>query len=274
MEIEPPASRTASPAPAPPESAELDRLLDAAGDYVSRYADVFSNLAAQEHRRQWWQDGDRTVTRTSVAEMVFVRLPGSLPWGTFRDVFERNGQAIRPQDRRLEALFARPRADAVEQANAILLESAQDNLGPVYRTANLPTLALLFLLPENRSRFAFERKGQRRFDGVIGIEVRFEEVGTPTLVRDRSRNDTPARGRFWIDPVRGTVLRSEAGYFLEEEERAHVATEYRREPEIEIFVPAEMYELYPLPGGGKIDARSRYSKYRRFTVSVEEEVAR
>ena len=265
----------AEPAATAGGASELDALLERAGAYASRYADSFRNVVAEEHCRQWWQDGAQTYARTTRADMAFVRLPGALPWGTFRDVFERDGQPLRPQDGRLEAIFARSKADAIEQANSILRESARQNLGPVYRTANVPTLALLFLLPENRPRFTFELKGRRKFEGLTGLEVAFKEATRPTLVRDRWKNDMPARGRFWIDPGRGTVLRSEVAYRFQGQYQdvGFVSTEYRREPGLDIFVPAEMSELYEIPGTGRVEVTSRYSRYRRFTVAVETEVA-
>jgi len=256
-----------------PPAAALETLLAKAGGYVSRYADTFSNVVAEERSRQWWQLGDAITSRTTLAEMVFVRLPGALPWGTFRDVFERDGRSVRPRDRRLEALFVQAPADALQQANAILRQSASHNLGPVYRTANIPTLALLFLLPENGRRFAFERQGQRRFGGTVGVEISFKEQATPTLVHDYGNNDTPASGRFWIDASRGAVLRSEVSYRVRGEEAAFVATEYRSEPRFDILVPGVMSELYLVPGGGRIEVTSQYSKYRRFSVSVEERLA-
>jgi hypothetical protein len=256
-----------------PPAAALEALLAKAGDYVSRYADTFSNIVAEERGRQWWQSGETITSRTTLAEMVFVRLPGPLPWGTFRDVFERDGRSIRPRDRRLEALFVHAPADALQQANAILRQSASHNLGPVYRTANIPTLALLFLLPENARRFSFERQGERRFGGTAAQEISFKEQTTPTLVHDHGNNDTPARGRFWIDASRGAVLRSEVSYRVRGEDAGFVATEYRSEPRFDILVPGVMSELYLVPGGGRIEASSQYSKYRRFSVSVEEKAA-
>jgi hypothetical protein len=256
-----------------PAAAGLEHVLSLAGNYASRYADTFSHIVAGERCRQWWQSGDTTTSRTTLAEMVFVRLPGLLPWGTFRDVFERDGQAVRPQDRRLEALFVHASADALQQANAILRQSASHNLGPVYRTANIPTLALLFLLPENGRRFSFERRGQRRFGGTVAVEISFKEQTTPTLVHDYGNDDTPARGRFWIDASRGAVLRSEVSYRVRGEDAAFVATEYRSEPRFDILVPSVMSELYLVPGGGRIEVSSQYSKYRRFSVAVEEKLA-
>jgi VWFA-related protein len=258
----------------------LTTILERAGRYVLHYEETFRNLVAEEQYRQWGPNlktGAGLVARTLRSDLVFVRLPGPLPWGTFRDVFEVDGQKVRDRQRRLEKLFFAPKASDYEQAQAILNESSRYNLGRPYRNVNVPNLGLLFLQPENQRRLAFKRKGTRTIAGFPTVEVEFEEKTTPTLVRDRWANDVPASGRFWIDETRGTVLRAEITYDLETDktvrspdvwERGVVSTEYRREPWLGCFVPDTMTELYNFSGIGRIDAVARYSNYRRFEVSV------
>ena len=258
----------------------LATILERAGRYVKEYEETFRNLVAEEIYRQWGPNpnvGEGQVVRTLRSELVFVRLPGPLPWGTFRDVFEVDGQKVRDRERRLEKLFFAPKASDIEQADAILNESSRYNLGRAYRNVNVPALGLLFLRPENQKRLAFKRRGTRTIDGFHAAEVAFEEKASPTLVHDRWMNDVPASGRFWIDETRGTVLRTEIEYDLETEKRKYtpdswergiVSTEYRREAALGCFVPDSMSELYNFRGLGRIDSVARYSKYRRFEVSV------
>jgi hypothetical protein len=159
---------------------------------------------------------------------------------------------------------------------------ARYNIGPAVRNINFPTLSLAFLRPGNQSRFAWKRGGTRRFGSVEGLEVGFEEVARPTLVDQDGQGDLPAKGRFWIDPTRGTVLRSETTFQFEPRRaRAYVATQYRAEPRLAMWVPAEMREAYEdLPGApapvfrSPSEATARYSNFRRFTVTVEDETAR
>jgi len=257
----------------------LTTILERAGQYVKGYEETFRNLVAEESYRQWRpkppEGGE--VVRTLRSDLVFVRLPGPLPWGTFRDVYEVDGQKVRDRERRLEKLFFAPKASEIEQAQAILNESSRYNLGQAYRNVNVPTLGLLFLQPENQRRLSFKRKGDRTIAGFPGVEVAFEERASPTLVHDRWNNDVPASGRFWIDPTRGTVLRTEIQYDLETDKRSRdldqwerglVATEYRREPGLGCFVPDTMTELYNLSGIGRLEATARYANYRRFEVAV------
>jgi len=258
----------------------LAAILERAGRYVLEYEETFRNLVAEESYRQWEPDpkgGSGPVARTLRSDLVFVRLPGPLPWGTFRDVFEVDGQKVRDRERRLEKLFYAPKASEFERAEAILNESSRYNLGRAYRNINVPALGLLFLRPENQRRLAFKRKGNRTIAGFPTVEVAFEEKTSPTLVHDRWNNDVPATGRFWIDETRGTVLRTEIEYDLETEKGAHspdvwerglVSTEYRRETSLGCFVPDSMTELYNLSGIGRVDGTAHYANYRRFEVAV------
>jgi hypothetical protein len=263
----------------------LETLLERGGSYVARYAETFRDVVAEEHYRQWWQDprSSTLVARTLRSDMVFAVVPGPLPFTTFRDVFEVDGNAVRDREARLERLVVDSPRSAFEQANAILRESSRYNLGAEFgsggeRTINVPTLCLLFLDPENQKRLSFEKKGTRSFDGLGTIEVRFVEETSPTLVHDSWQNDVPARGRFWIDPSRGIVVRTEVEYDLQPETRerqqlAFVSTLYRREPGLDIFVPSQMKEWYNLPSG-RIEGTARYSNYRRFQVTTAERAAR
>ena len=257
----------------------LATILERAGRYVAEYETTFSNLVAEETYRQWGPDprtNAGTIARTLRSDLVFVRLTGPLPWGSFRDVYEVDGQKVRDRERRLEKLFFAPKPSDFEQAQAILDESSRYNLGRAYRNVNTPTLGLLFLMPENQPRLAFKRRGTRTIAGFPTVEVAFEEMASPTLVHDRWNHDVPASGRFWIDETRGTVLRTEIEYDLESDkgsqsvdvwERGVVSTEYGR-GELGCFVPRSMTELYNFRGIGRIDATARYSNYRRFDVSV------
>ena len=90
---------------------------------------------------------------------------------SFRDGVELNGGSQGQRGSSEEAL-REVVATALEQARRILEESSQYNLG-ARRDVNLPTLALLWLLPENQRRLEFERKGERTIASLRGIEVVF-----------------------------------------------------------------------------------------------------
>jgi hypothetical protein len=288
-------------------------VLEAAARYVLEYEESFQNIAADETytqrvagspapalaRRSGPHTGMADELRETAtlslscgggvcrqvtkADVVFARLAGDVPWGCFRDVYEVNGRKVRDSDRRLEALFTRmPFMSARQRAAALLAESARYNYGPAVRNVNFPTLALAFLHPMNQARFAWSRGGRRRFGVVEAVEVQFDEVARPTIVDRGGHGDLPARGRFWIHPERGTVLRSETSFRIEMDgvrtARAFVATEYRPEAKLAMWVPAEMREEYedlPTAGvrtfGSRTEATARYGGFRRFTVTTQEE---
>lgn len=261
----------------------LATILDRAAAYVARYAETFRNVLAEELYRQWLVQAatGQTTPRTLRSELVFVKVPGSLPWGTFRDVFELDGRTLKDRQGRLEKLFGRPDPDTLRQAQEILKEGSRYNLGLSYRNVNSPTLAMLLLLPENQSRLELERKGERTVGGFRCVEVVFRELASPTLIRDQWNNDVRSHGRFWIDGTRGAVLRTEIEYDLatnsvedpEDRKAGSVATEYRLEPGLDVLVPDSMKELYRL-GPTRIEGTARYSKYRRFEVTTDWSVAK
>jgi VWFA-related protein len=279
-----------APPSAPPD---LAAILEKAAQYVVEYEQALHDVAAEEIYTQRTGPQQKMgggiallctpagCQRTTRADVVFVRLRGEVPWGTFRDVFEVDGQKVRDREPRLEPLFgASSPASGAERVQAILKESARYNIGPAVRNINFPTMALAFLLPQNQQRFAWRRGGTRRFTTVKGVEVHFEETARPTMVDDGARGGLPAKGRFWIDAARGTVLRSETTFRFEPDRAwAYVATQYRPEPKLAMWVPAEMRETYQdLRGtpifGSPSEATARYSSFRRFTVTIEDVSAR
>jgi VWFA-related protein len=289
------AGRAAVAGAPPPVPADLVPVLDAAARYVLEYEQSFHDLAADETYTQWAAARDTinkglalscpdAVCRVSTrADLVFVRLPGPVPWGSYRDVYEVDGRKVRDHEARLEALFSRlPSATAQERARLLLAEGSRYNIGPAIRTVNFPTLALAFLHPANQGRFAWSRGGRRRIDGIESVEVRFDEVARPTMV-DRGRDgDLPASGRFWIDPARGTVIRSEVAFRFEFDRvlcaRASTSVDYAADTKLAMWVPVEMHESYEdLPSAPRPVFRSpsrataRYAGFRRFTVSTDVE---
>jgi hypothetical protein len=221
-----------------------------------------------EHQRQ--------VTR---ADLVFVRLAGALPWASYRDVFEVNGRKVRDHEERLLALFSKPSPDVHAQARALLVASAEYNIGRVTRTMNLPTLPLLFLLPANQSRFTFKLGTKQTIGATETVEVLFSEVARPTLVSGPKGADLPTSGRFWIGPSQGTVVRSEARLDFGPEAEAAVTTDYRPEPALAMWVPAEMKERYADVPDAKVrtfpdtfEGVARFAKFRKFTVRSQESV--
>jgi VWFA-related protein len=290
FEIVPAPKAASAPLTAAPTIAtdpRLAEILSRAGRYVQEYERTFRALVAEEIYTQWVGLGKESTEdigmrkRVLKSDLVFTILPGPLPWASFRDVYEVDGQKVHDRQARLENLFVSgSNPSAVEQANAILHESARYNLGGARRTVNIPTLPLLFLHPSNQARFRFELKGRRRLHDREGIEVRLKETALPTLVSGGTSGDLPATGSFWVAPDTGMVLRSEVTFeFPPHRATAWVAVDYRPEPGLNIWVPAEMREIYQdLPDASwaefiePIETTAKYSNYRRFSVTTNEGV--
>jgi VWFA-related protein len=257
----------AAPAPDP----VLATILEKAGDYVVGFGEAFRDVVVEETYLQWLANAG--APRRSKADLVYVSIPGAISWTCFRDVFEVNGQRVHDHEARLEKLFlAESRSTALQKADAIILASAQHNLG-TQRTVNVPTLPLLFLHPENQHRFRFERKGHRRFGDREAVEIALAEVRKPTLVNDGEGGNVPASGRVFVDPRDGVVLRTEI-HLQPAQTIAYLVTDYRFQPGLGLFLPAEMTEQYRDPRNKAIDteASATYAKYRRFGVTTEESV--
>ncbi|MGE5127348.1 MAG: hypothetical protein ACM3PV_13730 [Betaproteobacteria bacterium] len=260
-------------------AADVLPLLEKAGRYVVEFQQSFRNVVAEEVYRQWAGSKVRTLR----SDLVFVTVPGDLPWATFRDVYEVDGQKVRDRDARLEAIFARTSEASLERADAIRRESARYNLGPLYRTVNVPTLALSFLHPTQQWRFRWDRRGTRRFFGHDGIELHAVETARPTLVR-ADGGDLPAEARFWVEVGTGRVLRSETSFSRGVSPQlrdmlSSIDVQYRPEPALGLWVPAEMYERSDnvpyatrddIEGfDGTIQGRARYANLRRFSVTTD-----
>jgi hypothetical protein len=204
------------------------------------------------------------------SDVLLVRPEGSDRYIQFRDVFEVDGRPVRDRDDRLARLFLNPAPSAAEQLQEIREDSARYNIGEITRDFNVPVLALMFLHPENQSRFAFAlpravRAGQP-------VEIEYREIEPNTLIRTRFDRDLPARGRFRIDPVSGRVLLSEL--ILEDDTvRAEITVTYERDDRVGLFVPTEMRESIGLQSG-LLDIRGRatYTRFRTFRVTTDEKV--
>src|SRR5207237_6797112 len=101
-----PVAARATPPPSAPAAVppEIASVLERAGEYVVGYARTFSNILADEDYRQQTHQGSEAgplVVRNIRSGVLFVTLPGALPWGTFRDVFEVDGNKIRDRQERL-----------------------------------------------------------------------------------------------------------------------------------------------------------------------------
>jgi hypothetical protein len=264
------------PAAAQPASADLPTVLARASAYVAGYVRSLSSVVSEERYVQnLYRKGDRTLVGTSgdvsvrttlVSDYLLVAVGRTSEWLPFRDVYSVDGVPIRDHSDRLLKLFVDAPADAYRQALRIRDESGRYNLGSGLRDTNVPTFALQFLSGELRSRFAFALKGRERQDGVGTVVVDFVETASPTAIEGARGEDVPAKGRYWIDPADGRILRTQ----LETRPFGWTNTievVFRHEPTLGILVPSEMVERRR-GGPETLDGRAFYTNFRRFQVDT------
>ena len=249
----------------------LAEVLKRAAAYVAGFQKQLSGIVAEETYEQHIKkqaSGDILVRRRRLkSDLLLVRPVGSRRYVEFRDVFEVDGRAVRDRQDRLTKLFLAPPPGAQDQLDRVVTESARFNIGRVFRTMNTPVLPLAFLHADYQPQFEFTLARDAE-SGAMAIA--FKETGRPTLVRTPAGADTPARGRFWIDPSTGAVTRSE--FIVENIEiKATVYVTYRSDADLGLMVPADMREAY-FAGRDEIEGAATYGRFRKFQVSVDEQI--
>ncbi len=265
-------------APALHAQDSLDTIVTRAAQYVAQYQRDLALVVAEEKYEQEARYSARALNRYSNAfvqrttlrsDFLLVRGPDG-SWMPFRDVFERDGAAVRDRDQRLARLFLDDSSTAIERARKIVDESARYNVGTISRNINLPTLALLFLTDRYRTRFEFVDKGREDNARV----VQYRELGRPTYVSTTNGRDLPVSGRYWIDEATGRVERSEL-VASDSAIEARIEVTYRDDESAGLWVPARMKEAYKQrDDGSEVTGTATYSRFRRFQVTTIEDLAK
>lgn len=265
----------AGPATADPD---LETVLQRAGHYAADYHQRFTALVADERYVQRVGPNaargagfaDVQQERTLTSEYVIVRdFAGSNSWLGVRDVHAVDGEPVNADRRRLQALLGDASRPLSARVRALADLQAKYNLGELYRTINVPTLALEFLLPDRQPRFRFKHKGTAEFRGTTAWIVTYEERHRPTIIRTPEGRDVRSEGTFWIDPTTGAVLRTElrAGQIPGRPLHSIIIVSYTHNPRFDMFLPDDMNELY-LTGRNRIEGYATYSNFRRFETDV------
>jgi hypothetical protein len=252
----------------------LPELLRRVHIYVTDYEDhVLSGMVAQETYHQQVFDGDGSVKqeRRLVSEYVILQLPPDEAWYGFRNVIEVDGTPQPERVHRLEEIFASSESDPVEHAMQLADESAQFNVGGVYRTVNLPTFVLSFLRPANRKRLTFEPGGREDIEGTPTWIVSYREQKDSSFIATPNGKGLKASGRFWAEPSSGRVMRTElvVGPDRGTPWKGQIVVSYKYMTQNDSWLPAEMREVYENPrkaSAGKITGVATYADYRRMDV--------
>jgi hypothetical protein len=251
---------------------ELLPLLDRASAWVTGYVTSLQSVVSEERYDQQIETREisppsYTVarSRTLLSDYLLVHVPGLSAWMPFRDVYAVDGTPIRDRSDRLLRLFVDAPAEALTQAVRIQNESSRYNLGAL-RDTNVPTFALQILTPPVRPGFAFRLRSPERVNGRDAVVVEYQETSVSTIVVGRQGENVPARGRFWIEPDTGRILRTR----LETRPpgaRNTIDVTFREDTAAGLWVPGEMLE-HRVAGFETMDGRATYSNFRRFQVST------
>ncbi len=269
-EAEPSVRRTApgaSRAPVFRHEHDVDLVLARASQYVDDYGPVLSAIVSEE---RYVQESTRPARTTTIrSDFLTVRIEGSDGWVPFRDVFEVNGEPVRDREDRLTRLFIdRPSPERLrERRDAIMRENARYNVGTVFRTLNVPTIPLWFLEPASTRRFAFRKTGEESLDGRKLWVLEYTETVWPTFITTSDGRDVPAWGKVWVDPLNGTVHKTELHASV-----AVVTVTYGRWPGLPgVWLPLHMKERYTATNLA-ITAEATYTNFRQFRVTTQQEI--
>lgn len=257
---------------------DLETVLQRAAQYAEDYHQRFTALVGEErYVQRVGRASPRGVApppfeqvRTLLSDYVIVRdFAGSNSWLGVRDVYEVDGEAVNEDRTRLQNLLGDTTRPLAARVRALADLQAKHNLGDLYRTINVPTLALEFLLEDRQPRFRFKRKDVATFRGRPVWIVTFEERERPTIIRTPEGRNVRSDGAFWIDPSTGAVLRSElrAGQIPGRPLRSIIIVSYTHDERFDMLLPDDMNELY-LTGRSRIEGHATYSNFRRFETDV------
>jgi hypothetical protein len=246
-------------------------LLDRAGARVHAYLTELPRLVATEsmaqHVVQSRSPAPDGGERRWIAEIAWVRLNDEHEAIAVRDVLEVDGHPVSQGRARLVELLHGARRGTWSEARELLAEGARHNLVPGSRNFNLPTVALFFLHPERRSRFAWTARFPRDTPASSAgpFEVEFRERSRPTVIHGANGEQIYGRGRIWVAGD-GVVMRTELQLEIGPVKYT-LATEFKRDDAISMVVPYQLTERYDAPDGAVVST-ARYSNYRRFQSSA------
>ena len=202
------------------------------------------------------------------SDFLLVQLGGDGEgWMPFRDAYEVKGRKLRDRNDRLLKLFTSNDKERFEKAARYSDDTNKHNLGNVARTINIPTLGMMFLHPRVNERFEFTDGGEENIGGRIVRKAIYKEVARPTLIKTSRGRDLALTGSLWIDPLSGTVIKSELNA-ADPIVRCQVIVTFRRDEALDLWVPEKMEEYYKAYSGlDDILATATYTNVRRILKS-------
>jgi hypothetical protein len=251
----------------------LDEVIARMHGYLAEYAKQLPAMIATERYHQRFGSGSKRSQRLLISDYGLIQVQGDSEWLGFREVLAVDGKPVTDSARRLSELLAKPSPHALQQARRIADESARYNIGPIVRTINDPAIVLELLDGRHKTRMRFTKNDDDSIDGVRVWVVRYLEVGSPTIIRTRDRKDIPVRGRAWIEPASGRILRADASIDPGMGVTGTLDVTFEHDNRMGFAVPSKMTERYTNRNLVVVSAgEATYSNYRRFTVDTEESI--
>jgi len=262
-----------------PQEPSLKTVLSRAAAYSTGYHQRFTVLVAEEHyvqrvgpERTASDPDKRGADKERTLKSDYIIVPdfaGPNSWLGVREVLEMDGERVTTDRAQLRALLDDTSRPVAARLRALSDLQAKYNLGDLYRTINVPTLPLVFLLPDRQPRFRFKHTGTTSVGDTAVWVVSYEEKDRPTIIKTPEGHDVTSSGSFWIDPSSGAVLRSElrAGAIPGRPLHSIILVGYAYNSRFDMLLPDDMNELY-LTGRMRIEAHATYSNYRRWEAEA------
>jgi hypothetical protein len=251
----------------------LEDVLARMHAYLKEYATQLPAIIATERYQQRVGSGMRRNQRLLMSDYGLIQVPGDSEWLGFREVLAVDGKPVTDSASRLAELLGKPSTHALQQARLIAVESARYNIGPIVRTVNDPAVVLELLDGRHSDRMRFSKNSETTMAGIRAWVVRYQELGSPTIIRTSDRRDLPARGRAWIDPATGRVLRAEASFDPGMGVTGTLDVTFEHDEKMGFPVPSKMSERYTNRNLVVVSSgEATYGNFRRFTVQTEENI--
>lgn len=273
--------RSVDAAPAPSGSGGRAELHQLAASYIDDYqrqltAIVADEVYVQEIRSQVpAEKGPRS--RRIRGEVFFLFAAAEREWMAIRDVHEVDGTALTGTADVRETLRTLPAAQVADRMKSY---NARYNIGRIARNINEPTLALLVLDANNRSRFKFKTGKPRPLGDRALVPLSFKERERPTLIRSNAGAPIYASGELLVEPGSGRIWQSTLDVSVDAI-KVQLTTDYAFDERLNLLLPAVFRERYEqgtvaassrrvqAPGQAAhevIVTDGRYSNFRRFEV--------
>jgi hypothetical protein len=255
----------------------LKAVMERAQDYIAAYEEQLGTLIGEEEYNQTaiW-DASRpgglrvgSRRRRLISDFLLVRVGET--WFGARNVQRVDLARIEGKRADFGGILRESPQSIVQHLKELSDSNTRYNIGDFIRTFNVPTFPLTILHRSNFARFTFEKGPERKIDNVMTWEVRFSEVVHPTLIRDLKGRDQTERGRFWIDPDSGRILKTENLIDAQTDgirAKVRFVVTYKPSAKLNMLVPDTMQENYDSEYH-HVEGFATYSNFRRFETEVK-----